>query len=178
MNPKKKEPLLLIPPIFTLKPFLGLRAKNKERSSHHVNLRVLWGCERVKKSLVSFTSSDPIHPSIDRWPQQHNTPKSFLVSLLPTPIHGGGGHNNTILQSLLVSLIFILLMFGRPHGWPQSHKTPPPPFFLSFFFWVFSHVSSLSRDSVPVLCSIYLSLFGTMFFDSSNGRGPNIGPKM
>jgi hypothetical protein len=100
-----------------------------------VNLRVLWGCKRVKKSLVSLTSSDPIHPSIDRWPQQHNTPKSFPF------------------------------LYFRPHPWrwwPQQHNTPKSFGFFNFYSFnvrLAPWVATITQNSPPPL-PFFLSFSG------------------
>jgi hypothetical protein len=63
MNPKKKEPLLLIPPLFTLKPFLGLRAKKQREKFPPCELAGIVGVQASEKVFGFFDVVGP-HPSI------------------------------------------------------------------------------------------------------------------
>jgi hypothetical protein len=162
-----------------------LRPKNKERSSRHVNLRVLWGVWASEKVFGLFYLGS--HPwGRWWWSQQHKYSKVFFGFFTwdPPPSMGEvvATTNTNTPKSFLVSLIFnflefcILLMFGRSHGWPQNNTKLPV---LSFSFDGCSVVSVHSRESVyPFFVLIYLIAFCTMFFGSRDGRGPNIGPKM
>jgi hypothetical protein len=124
MNPKKSHHLSHL---YTyLKPW-GLRPKNKrEKFSPCELVGILWGCEQASEKVFGFFyPSDP--PPIQLNGGYNNTIlQSLLVSLLSsTPSTGVVAATTThYFQSLLVSLIFnfkilFFLMFGRPRGWPQ-----------------------------------------------------------